>query len=547
MVDLYGKPYYLNETEAAWVKNTLASLTTEEKCGQLLCVMGGHLSDERKKQLFTDMGVGAVLYRPCPSEHLKSEFEQLDSMVKIPLLKAANLEEGGSGGISDGTVFGSQMQVAATDEPEMADKFGLVCGVEGRANGINWTYSPVTDLDINFLNPITNTRTYGSVKERVSEFASHYVKAVQSCGVAAAAKHYPGDGVDFRDQHLHPSWNTLSAQDWYDSYGAVYKRLIDEGMMSIMVGHIIQPNVARDINPALKDEDLLPGSLSKEMLQGVLREKYAFNGVITTDATIMGGFTMAMPRRRALPYAIECGCDMLVFNINVDEDYKYLLEGVRDGILSPERLDEAVERLLAMKAVLVRPVQLPEIDAAAWAKECAQRAVLLVKDKENMLPLDVKKYPKLRLIVQGNDRMFDGAPLTETAKVRLEAEGFQVEVFNERKLTFDFPPMESIPTDRLTLYMVNEHQASNKTVLRLSWCEKHAMDKPWTLNEEPHVFVSLASPYHLADVPLVRTYINCYTATVDTVNAAIDKLVGKSEFTGVSPVDPFCGLPDTRL
>lgn len=119
---------------------------------------------------------------------------------------------------------------------------------------MNWNFAPVVDIDMNFRNPITNVRTFGSDVDKVRENACAYVETLQEHGMAAACKHFPGDGVDYRDQHLHPSYNSLSAKDWYDTYGSVYQAVINAGLMSIMVGHIVQPNVIKDINPEAEEK-----------------------------------------------------------------------------------------------------------------------------------------------------------------------------------------------------------------------------------------------------------------------------------------------------
>ena len=285
MVNLKARPFYLNEEQCAWVSGTLQRMSTEEKAGQLFCVMGQDYTSERLRDMVAEGKIGAILFRPEPEEKIRARYEPLDQVAKIPLLKAANLEEGGSGGISDGTLFGWPMLAAATDDEKIVERFGKVCAVEGRRAGINWTFSPVSDLDLNFLNPITNVRSYGSDPDRVLRFTAKYVDAVQGCGMAACAKHFPGDGVDFRDHHLHPTYNRLSAEKWYDTYGAVYRNLIEHDLMSVMVGHIVQAEVAKKINPALQFEDCLPASTSPEMISGVLRGEFGFNGVVTTDAT----------------------------------------------------------------------------------------------------------------------------------------------------------------------------------------------------------------------------------------------------------------------
>ncbi|MCD8086219.1 MAG: glycosyl hydrolase family 3 [Clostridiales bacterium] len=546
MINLSAKPFCLSETQCQWVTDTLAGLTTREKAGQLFCLMGGDYGAEEIQTLVTDYCIGGILYRPEPAEAIRQHFAPLDKAAKIPLLKAANLEEGGSGGISDGTFFGWPMAPSATDDLEVMEKFATVCAVEGRSAGINWTFSPVADLDLNYRNPIINVRSCGSDTEKVMAKCSQYVKTLQSCGVAACAKHYPGDGVDFRDQHLHPTYNSLSAADWYASYGAIYQQLIEDGLMSIMVGHIVQPNVAMDINPSLTFADCLPGSLSKELLTGVLREKFGFNGVITTDATIMSGFTQAMPRRQAIPTAIMAGCDMLVFTTGFYEDYRYILDALDSGMLTVQRLDEAVTRILALKAkVAFQPPtceMLPQ--AREWQRECADKCVTLVKNNQDCLPVTPEKYPLIRIFTFGNDNTVDGS-MTAIAEEYLQAAGFRTERFDidqeEMHGTAD------LPAGRLSLYLANCEHASNQTAVRLFWAKKHALDVPRHPLEEPSVFISFANPYHLQDVPRVKTYINAYSCHRPMIEAALDKLMGRSPFKGVSPVDAFCGLPDTHL
>ena len=546
MVNVQARPFYLNDEQAAWVKNTLRSMTVEEKVGQVFVVMGQDYDAETLKQMAADGKVGGILFRPEPADSIRNRYAPLDEAARIPLLKAANLEEGGTGGITDGTLFGWPMLTAATDDESMVEKFGQVCAVEGRSAGINWTYSPVCDIDMNFRNPITNVRTYGSDKDRVQRFTQKYVEAVQTCGMAACAKHFPGDGVDFRDQHLHPTYNSLTSKEWYETYGAIYQNLIAHDLLSVMVGHICQPAVSMDMNPDLLFEDCLPASLSKEMLTGVLREKFGFNGVITTDATIMGGFCMAMERKKAIPTAIAAGNDMLVFNTDFAEDYQYLLDGVKDGTVSMERLNEAVTRILALKAkVCFAPPCDTKIDGPAWHREAAEKAVTLVKNNQpEVFPVTPERYPKVRLIVLGKDDILDGK-VSEIGAETLKKHGFDVDIYEPYK--DDLHGTANLPKDRLTLYLANYEQASNQTTVRIDWCRKHALDGPRFLNEEPCVFISLANPYLLQDVPRVKTYINAYTATRTVIETVIDKLLHGGPFAGVSPVDAFCGLPDTHL
>lgn len=546
MVELKRRPFYLSDEQEKWVYKTLDKLTLEEKVGQLLCVMGGDYEFEYLKELVRTSHVGGVLFRPDFGEKIKKSYEILDEVAPVPLLKAANLEEGGAGGMSDGTLFGWPMSVAATDDETMVEKFAKVCATEGESVGINWTFSPVCDLDLNFRNPITNVRTYGSNKEIVKKYTEIYMQTLQQSGMAACAKHFPGDGVDYRDQHLHPTYNSLKAQEWYESYGEIYQNLIEHDLLSIMVGHIVQPYVAMDVNQKLKLNECLPASMSEELLNGTLRNRYHFNGVITTDATIMGGYCMPMERKKALSVSIMAGCDMLVFNTDLKEDYGYLLDALEEGNLTEKRVDEAVTRILALKIKLSsqRPIK-EQIPSEQWAKECAKRSITLVKNlSSEVLPVTKEKYPYIRLIVLGKDQISDGSIADITSR-RLQQYGFWTQIYNPYE--DDLHGTKNLKRNRLTLYMANYEQASNQTAVRIKWCEKHALDAPRFLNEEDCIFISLGNPYLLQDVPRVKIYINAYIATRNTIHAVIEKILGYEEFTGVNPVDPFCGLIDTRL
>lgn len=537
-------PFYLDDSELEWVETTLSGMTGSEKCGQLFVILGNASSDDERRELIEVWGVGGVLFRPAPAKTVKEQYDTADSFAKIPLLRAANLEEGGAGVLSDGTFFGNSLGVAATDDLSCAEDFAKCCAAEGRSVGVNWTFSPVVDIDMNFMNPITNVRTFGSDPDRVLANADVFVRTLQKYGVAASCKHFPGDGVDYRDQHLHPTYNSLSADEWYGSYGMIYEKLIKAGLMSVMVGHIVQPDVIKDINPLATEADMLPGSQSKEMMTGVLRERFGFNGIIITDATIMGGYTMTMPRCDAIPSSIMAGADMICFGTDIKEDIIYLKEALSDGRLTEERLDEAVARVLALKAVLRRVYPEPDIDSKAAAERCASEAVTLVKNNEDLIPVRPEACPKIRLVRLGSDKLYDGS-MAETARELLESRGFEVELYDP--YADDLHGTECIPAGRLTLILANYPTASNQVAVRIKWCDKHAIEIPRFVNEEPTVFISFNNPYHLQDIPRVRTFINAYSATKATVTAAITKLLGESEFIGVSPVDPFCGLADARL
>lgn len=544
-MNLTTKPFYLSDEQIAWVEDTLAHMTLRQKAAQIFVVMGDDFTAEQRLELAREYGIGGILFRPAPKAQLAAEFARLDAAAEVPLLKAANLEEGGSGAISDGTMFGWPMAVAATDDLEQVRRFAAVTAAEGRSVGCQIDYAPVCDIDYNYRNPITNVRTYGSDPDRVYRMTETYVETLQSYGMAACAKHFPGDGRDFRDQHLHPTVNDLPAKDWYATYGRIYKNLIDKGLLGIMVGHILQPAVEMSKQPGLTYADCLPASLSKPLLTGVLREEFGFNGLISTDATIMNGYTQCMPRAKALPASLMAGCDMLVFNTDFYEDHQSVVEAVETGALTMERLDDAVRRVLAAKAKLnAAPLPAPIPESAAWRKNCADHSVTLVKDRDGLLPLCRERFKTVRLITLGQDACPEGS-IREMVAGHLEAAGFQVERYDP--LQDELHGSKTLPQDRLTLYLAYVPTRSNQTVARLTWSPHHTVDSPRYLSEEACAMISFNNPYHLQDVPRMRCYINAYSANADIVRAVVEKMLGLAPFCGISPVDPFCGLPDTRL
>ncbi|CAM4418849.1 glycoside hydrolase family 3 protein [Paenibacillus alkaliterrae] len=565
MVDIAAKPFNLKEADIQWVHETLAAMDVSEKIGQLFCPIG--MTDDRQqlKTLIEAVKPGGMMFRPGPGESMQDIHRFLQEHSKLPLLISANLESGGNGITADGTYFGKQLQVAATDKEEMAYKLGLVAGREGRAVGCNWSFAPVVDIDLNFRNPITNVRTFGSDPVRVTRMAKAYTEGIQKSGLAVSVKHFPGDGVDERDQHLLTTVNSLSVDEWEATFGMVYRELIEAGAETVMVGHIMLPAYSRKLVPGIADEELMPATLAPELIGTLLRRHLGFNGLVVTDATPMAGFMMAEKREIAVPKSIAAGCDMFLFNKNIVEDFGYMMKGIESGILTVERLDEAVTRILALKASLHLHKQqqegtlVPDLKELAvlqcdehkdWAKECADQAVTLVKDTQQLLPIAVDTHKRILLYVLGDSGGHRSTQISPYMVAKLKAEGFDVTVFNNKKVDFRsvFGEVKELSEQYdLALYVVNIETASNRTTVRIDWEPLLGADVPWFVREIPTVFVSVASPYHLQDVPRVQTYVNAYSGSETVIDAVVDKLLGRSDFKGINPVDPFCGCWEAKL
>lgn len=564
---LRKKPFYLNDDQIQWVVQTLNSLSTEQKMRQMFCSIA-YSDDPGYLDMQIQAGFGGLMCRCMPNDQLVNLVSYLQSHAQIPFLIAGNMEAGMNQCSDTGTLVGCQMAIAATDDVHYAGELGRIIGEEAQALGMNYSFAPVIDIDNNWRNPITNTRTYGSDPKRVAAMGEAYVTELQKHGVATSIKHFPGDGVDERDQHLVTSINSLSVEEWESTYGEAYRRCIDAGAMTVMAGYIMQPAMTRKFNPDIRDEDLMPGPLQKELLQDLLRGQLGFNGMVITDSSGMAGFGCAMARSKAIPACINAGCDMILFTKNMEEDFQFLRTAIENGVVTLDRVDEAVTRILAVKAALHLPEKqaagklIPSLERAnavvgcaehrAVAAEVANKAITLVKEEKNLFPITPARYPRVLVYPKeagATDLAFGAASRVNQFVSRLTAEGFQVEVYQPSP-GFEglSAPMSSVIDHYdLLIYVANYATKSNQTVVRLEWAQPMGADCPIFINDVPTMFISLENPYHLVDAPRVRTYINTYGSSDQTLDALMDKLTGRSEFEGRSPVDAFCGFWDAHL
>jgi beta-N-acetylhexosaminidase len=583
MVDLTAKPFHLAEDDVAWVRDTIAGMSDEEKIGQLFVNMGSSRDADYLTDMVSRYHIAAVRYQPGPAAEIWEQNRILQENSKIPMLIAANTEAGGNGACTDGTYVGWEIKVAATKDPRYAYELGRISGIEASAIGCNWSFAPIVDLYRNWRNPIISVRTWSADPDETIELTREYMRGIMESGIAPAAKHFPGDGIDERDQHLSSAPNWLSTEDWDATFGKVYSALIEAGLPSLMAGHIALPSYQKHFNPSMADDEMLPATLSRELMTDLLRGKLGFNGLVVTDASHMVGLTGAMKRSDILPTAIEAGCDLFLFFNDPDEDFAWMLEGYRSGKLSEERLQEALERTLGLKASLglhkasellppkdeaMARIGLPE--SVAVAKEISDRAVTLVKSKqEGVLPLSPEKFGRVLVVpIEGprnpmahSSGPHGGVTLGELLRER----GYEVEIYESlteklSKMSAEEgaalvlgayagkAPVAAITDNYDMVISVAQVSGLMQPTERVYWpASKGTPDIPWYVHELPVVFVSLACPYHLADVPQIKTFVNAYDNQAHTIEAVLDKLEGKSEFKGTPTTDVFCGLADTRV
>lgn len=574
MIDLKAKPFYLSNADIAWVKTTLASLTREEKLGQLFFDLSeGGPDEEYIRNRVEKTHIGGLRYMNLSPEDTLRHNQLYQKYSKVPLLISANVEAGGSGSCRGGTKVGDPIKIAATGNPEYAYQQGLIGAIEASAVGCCCTFSPVVDLTMNWRNSAIACRAFGDQAQTVIDFAVPNMKGLQAGGLAATIKHFPGDGVDERDQHYSNTVNTLSKEAWDATFGKVYKAMIENGAEIVMAGHIMQPAYQKHFCPNMTEQDLLPGSLCKELLTDLLRNQLGFNGMIVTDASHMVGMTCHMSRKEMLVQALNAGVDMILYFNDAEEDFAYLNEALAKGSLTWERIDDALTRILALKAHLGlhrngnRSVDLSVIGCKEHrrvAAEISDKAITLAKQTgENIFPVTPCKYRRIMLMPVNTPSSefskFTGniskaTQVAQTLREKLNILGFQAELFESplkhiEKLRSPYDYKGSIEEFKAQydLVITIADSVPMGVTQRLSWdTPKGGFEIPWYVNEVPVIFVSVNSPFHLADVPQVKNLINCYDSQDSTLDALVRKLTGESEFTGKSPVDVFCGKIDTR-
>lgn len=569
MVDLKAKPFYLNDGQIQWVKDTIASMSLEEKIGQLFINIIASPEDrkpERIEHLLSKYHVGGIRYHNAPAQEIRAMAECLQSCSRIPLLIASNCEAGGNGGVSGGTPVACGAALSAIGTEDAVYQMASVAAAEAEAVGCNWNFAPVVDLPFNWRNTIVNLRAFNENPDDVIRFSKVFFKAMREKNFATCIKHFPGDGTEENDQHLLMGVNNLEPEEWDRTFGKVYKALIDDGVMTIMAGHIALPKYSKILNPSLADTDIKPATLSPELLQGLLRDKLGYNGLILTDASHMIGlFGATVPRSLQVPLAIAAGCDMFLFFNDKDEDFQYMMDGYRSGIISDERLHDALCRILAVKAAiglhekqqtgtLVPPESsLSVVGCPAHketAKNLAEQFVTLVKDRDGYLPLTPERYKKLKLVYIGSeDAVVAGTKIKSnneevirTLVSGLTERGFTVDAEEQciKGKCEDFKKRYDA-----VILVLNVSGFAQYNTMRVKW--DMPVKQPWYCSEVPTIVISLSFTNMLIDVPMARCYINGYMSHKEAVDAVFDAAMGKIPFRGNFRDTVFCDRWETRF
>ncbi|MBC8596418.1 glycoside hydrolase family 3 protein [Qingrenia yutianensis] len=464
----------------------------------------------------------------------KTLAEYIDN-ADIPILITSDFENGCGSMLKGLTPLPYLMSLGAADSEKLAYNYGKATALEARSVGANWSFSPVCDLNINKRNPLVNVRGLTDDVNLAIKLLPQVIKGMQDNGLAACAKHFPGDGLDYRDQHIVTTNNTLSFDEWKKKSGKVFEEVIKSGVYSVMSGHITLPSYQKEIfDNGMK----LPATLSHELIENLLKKEMGFDGVVVTDALGMGGFngwykTMDISQIESF----KAGCDMMLWP---SENYvKNMTEAIENGYIPMSRLDDAVTRILSMKEKMGlfkkdnHAITLSEKDrefVKNTQKNVAEKSVTLMRDDADIFPLTTEKYKKIAVIpITHHIPAFDEGKLLADL---LGEKGFDVQYLKDG--------IKKTETDGYDLILYALFSRPFRPIGFLDFHSTEAQKVAISLQTavDKTAVVSFGSPYFMNQYfERAKTFVNAYSMLSPSVKAFVSAATGETEFSSFSPVE----------
>ena len=314
------------------------------------------------------LGVGGFILFGGTVEAVRALTKELQQKSRTPLLIGADMERGAGQQFDGATGLPPLAAIAALGDADAVRRAARHTAREARTMGVNWDYAPVCDLDVVPENPIVGTRSLGSDPKLVGKLAAEWIDACQAEGVLACAKHFPGHGRTTADSHAELPVVRATARELNESDLGPFRAAIDAGVGSIMTAHVAYPAL---------DPSGAPATLSREILQWLLRQQLKFDGLAVTDALIMKGVLAGQGEAEAAVQAIRAGCDLLLYPEDVAGVARALEHAVQQQALDSERVLQAVRRRLKWAQWVSPPNdwRRPSLTDVAWGALLCDRVM----------------------------------------------------------------------------------------------------------------------------------------------------------------------------
>jgi beta-N-acetylhexosaminidase len=520
----------------------ISELSLRQKVGQLFVpgLRGTFLSEtsegwRRLRGDVVERGVGGVLWLVSNVYETAELNRRLQALAHVPLLISADLEAGVGMRFLDTTFWPPAMAIAATGDPSLAEREGRCVAIEARALGINLLLAPVADVNVDPKNPVINARSFGEDPHEVSRYVTAFIRGARSEGVLTTAKHFPGHGDTHIDSHRSLPVLDVARERLERVEFVPFRAAIEAGVDAIMPGHLSVP--------ALEPTPSLPATLSRPILEGLLRGELGFRGLIVSDAFDMGGLTEHFDAGEAAVRAIEAGEDQILMSPDIEAAIAGVLQAVREGRLTEARIDESVRRILEAKARVTHTVASPDeifrtLDnetSLATANEIARRAITLVRAEEGLLPLG-SRARVVTLVVSDFPELTNPLPEFEAALRERCAAAPKTFVLDARATSEEVAPLLAAAGEAERIVIALAIRArSGAGRIGIPPVARAAIEQLIAL-AAPHVAISFGNPYLIHEVPALRTYLCAYGVQPVLQLAAARAMFGEAEITGKLPV-----------
>ena len=520
-----------------------SDLSLMDKIAQMIMVRinGEFYNDEhwRKKsvvKLIQEYNIGGIITYTGSIHGTHYNINEFQDKSQIPLFVAADYERG-LGQFIDGTLFPSNMAISATGNPLNSYTQGEITAKEAISIGVNMIFAPVLDINNNPNNPIINFRSYGDNAETVINFSTPFIQGIQDQGLIACGKHFPGHGDTDADSHTSLPVINKTVEELYSNELLPFKNACDINIKSIMIGHVLFPNIDKN-NPA---------TLSKKITNDILRKQWEYEGLIITDALEMGAISEITWHEEAAVRAVEAGADIILLPLNSVSAIKAIYDAVKEGRISEKRINDSFFRIIEQKERLLpiydRSKNLIEAKSnikiyknKLAAQKIANESITIVKNENNLIPLNVKKYEKITHIMLSMD---DGV------KSRFKSHAKDINLTHGNV-------NEIIVNDKLSKLQIKDisKKLRGSDLVVISMLVRIKMDKGISTIDKTHneliekihkmkipiLGISFGSPY-LPDYSKLNTYICAYGYGNVSIKAATNCIFGRIDINGKLPVD----------
>jgi beta-N-acetylhexosaminidase len=539
----------LGAEQQQWVRDTLASMTLEEKIGQMIVpgLSAGFTNVESApyreiERNIAEYHVGGYHAFAGEPAGLALLVNRMQARAKVPLMITGDLE-GGPGLVYVGaTRLPRAMALGAAGSEDLAYEAGKITAIEGSALGIGVDFYPDVDVNNNPQNPIINIRSFGEDPALVARLGAAYIRGVQDNGQLATAKHFPGHGDTSTDSHLQLPVIDVNRERLDRIELPPFRAAIDAGVAAVMVAHIYLPQIEATRG--------LPATLSKTVTTDLLRHELGFNGLVFTDAMTMQGLAAQFSPGEAAVRSVIAGDDVLLLPVDVGKTFDALRRAVAANEIPAARIDASVTRILEAKARLGLNLncmldlsRLDTVLGSAEHKRSAQtmieRAITLVRDEKSVVPL--KLNAKQRVLV---------VTLMDSASGYREGtpgQAFRQE-FARRHNNIVYAQVDD-RTSKDAFDMLRKLADLCDVVAVNAFVRVAAYRGSVAMNQEqldfvqylakldkPLVFCAFGSPFALTFVPDVPAALLVYDYYPDAERAAARALLGQAPITGRLPV-----------